>query len=431
MFILPFIFFSLLTYFLYKRQEGVTVAVYLSALYAITALCAAVTILCGFLGEETGILFDNSNAEFGFLPTLFYCALLAASIWPFTRFNTTKIRATELVCPWALDALGVLLIILSLINLYLVADSTLDILDGNFAELRQSVYDGEESAAQIKAMSIPGMYYIFPLNIITIFALPLAFYNITRHRCTWWFNGLLLFASLAKPIAAVQTADRTEIAFFGIMTMFTLVMFWREITLRTKITLGIIAAPIVAAMAIYVSAVTSDRFEKTYAGPAASAMQYIGQGYINFCYIWEHANSDYISTEREFPLYNRIFTGIVSDGDRRNVRSAEHGFFISVFPSFIGDILLDLTLPGLILWLLVYIVICNRFIPDTEDPDRPIYAADYLIVFMLGIIPAFGIFYYRFFSFQSTIMIMCIIAASFFSRYTFSFNAQEGEDTAD
>ena len=421
MFILPFIFFSLLTYFLYKRQEGVTVAVYLSALYAITALCAVVTILCGFLGEDSGILYDNSNAEFGLLPTVFYCALLAASIWPFTRFNTTKIRTTELVSPWALDALGVFLIILSLINLYLVADSTLDILNGNFAELRQAHYDGEESLAQIKAESLPLVSYLYLLNIITIFALPLAFYNITRRRCTWWFNGLLLFASLAQPIAAVQTADRTEIAFFGIMAMFTLVMFWREISLRTKIILGIIATPIVVAMAIYVSAVTSDRFEKTYAGPAASAMQYIGQGYINFCYIWEHANSDYISTEREFPLYNRIFTGIVSDGDRRNVRSAEHGFFISVFPTFIGDILLDLTLPGLIFWILAYIAICNRVIPDTEEQSA-IHAADYLTVFMLGVIPAFGVFYYRYFNFKSTLMIICIIIAVFLSKHTFSFS---------
>lgn len=428
MFLLPLIYFSLLSYYLYKRQEGFTVAVYISALYAITALCAVFTILNGYMGEDGGILFDNNNAEFGVVPTLLYCALLTATIWPFTRFNTTKIKHTELTNPLVLDIFGVGMILMLVLNIYLVADSTLDILNGDFAELRHSVYEGEESPAKLKAMSMPVIYYIYLFNAVTIFALPLAFYNITHHRCAWWFNGLLLLTSLSKPIAAVQTADRTEIAFWGIMAALTLVMFWREITLKVKITLVAASAPFIAAMAIYLSAVTTDRFDKSYAGPAAAAMQYVGQGYINFCYFWENAKSDFISTEREFPLCNRMLTGTVSDSDRRNVRSAEHGFFISVFPTFIGDVLLDLTLPGLILWLLVYIAICYRFIPNTEDLDTTIHAADYLVVFMLGIVPSFGIFYYRFFDFQSTIIILGVAIVTFISKHTFSLSDAEDEE---
>lgn len=428
MFLLPFIYFSLLTYYLYKKQEGVTVAVYMSALYAFTALCAIFTILGGYLGEDAGILYENYNAEFGLLPTVFYCGFITAAIWPFSRFNTTKIQTVELISPRILDIFGVFLILLSLLNLYLVADSTLDILDGNFAELRKAHYEGEESLAQIKAQSMPYVSYFYLLNVATIFALPLAFYNIAHHRCAWWFNGLLLFASLSQPIAGIQTADRTEAAFFAIMAVFTLILFWRKIRLRVKIILAIVSAPIIIAMTIYVSAVSTDRFEKSYAGPAAAAMQYIGQGYINFCYFWENAKSDYISTEREFPLLNRIFTGIVSDNERRGVRSAEQGFYISVFASFIGDVLLDLTLPGLILWLLVFIAVCYRFIPDTSDPETTIHAADYLTVFMLGIVPTFGIFYYRFYNFKNTLMILCVIIVIYLSKHTFSLS-DDNEDT--
>ena len=145
------------------------------------------------------------------------------------------------------------------------------------------------------------------------------------------------------------------------------------------------------------------------------------------CYFWENAKPDFISTEREFPLYNRLVSGIVSDSDRRNVRSAEQGFYISVFPSFIGDILLDLTLPGMILWIIAFIAICYALIPSTADPDTVIHASDYLIVFMLGIIPSFGIFYYRFFDFQSTIIIFSLIIIAYLSKHTFSLSAADDD----
>lgn len=435
MFLLPFIYFSFLTYYLYRKQEGFTISVYMSALYSFTSLCAIITILGGYLGEDGGILYENHNAEFGLLPTIFYCAIITATIWPFIRFNNRKIKNVELLNPIILDLFGVFMILMSLLNIYLVADSTLDILNGDFRELRQSVYEGEESAAFLKAQSMPYVSYIYLLNIITIFALPLAFYNITHHRCAWWFNGLLLFASLAQPIAGIQTADRTEIAFWGIMALFTIVMFWRKITTKVKVVLVVAATPFIAAMAIYLSAVTTDRFEKSYAGPAAAVMQYVGQGYINFCYFWDHAKSDYISSEREFPLYNRIFNGVVSDSERRNERSAEQGFYISVFPTFIGDIMLDLTLPGMIIWLLVFIAICYRFIPSTDESDDmgdkhplTIHAADYLTVFLLGIIPTFGIFYYRFYNYKSTLMILCVVIAIYLSKHTFTLSDDDNED---
>ena len=221
------------------------------------------------------------------------------------------------------------------------------------------------------------------------------------------------------------------------MALFTIVMFWRKITLKVKVILVVAAAPFIAAMALYLSAVTTDRFEKSYAGPTAAAMQYVGQGYINFCYFWEHAKSDYISTEREFPLFNRIFTGKVSDGERRNVRSAEQGFYISVFPTFIGDVMLDLTLPGMIIWVLAFIAICYRCIPSTNDSDdtgeehtTTIHAADYLTVFLLGIVPTFGIFYYRFFNYKSTLMILCVVIVIYLSKHTFTLFNDDNEDSS-
>ncbi len=432
MILLPFIYFSLLAFYLYRRQGGMTVAVYMAMLYAFTGLCALATTIGGYLGEDGGILYDNNNAEFGVIPTVLYCGIITATIMPFTRFNTARLEKTPvLVNGLVLDLLGVFIIAMSLLNLYLVADSTMDILTGDFAELRESHNSGEESLAQLKAQSMPYVSYIYLLNNVCVFGLPLSFYNFSQGRRPWWFNTLLLLASLSEPLAGIQSADRTEATFFGLMALFTLILFWHEVTTRFKVVLAIVSLPIVAAIAIYLAMVSNDRFEKTYGGPAISVMQYVGQGYINFCYFWDYAKSDYISTEREFPLYNRITTGTVSDGDRRNVRSAEQGFFISVFPTFIGDIMLDLTFPGMVLWIIVFIAICHRVIPDTSDPDTEVHASDYLVVFLLGIVPTFGIFYYRFYNFKSTLMIKLVIAVILLSRYAFSLSAPTDEDNSD
>lgn len=431
MFILPFIYFAFLSYYLYRRQEGMTISVYMSLLYAFTALCAVIDVLFEFLGEDGGILYDNANAEFGFIPTVVYCAVLTATIWPFTRFNTTCIKTVHLENPRVFDIFGVFIILLSLLNLYLVADSTMDILNGNFAEVRKSMEAGEESLAQIKAQSLPfGISYIYLLNVVTIFGLPLAFYNLSKKRMPWWFNALLLFASLSQPIAGIQTADRTESAFLGLMAVFTLILFWHKLGTKIKVALGLASLPVVIAVGVYVSMVSSDRFEKTYNGPAVSLMQYVGQNYINFCYFWENAKSDYTATEREFPLLNRIFTGVVNDGDRRNERSAEQSFFISVFPSFIGDLYIDLTFAGMLLWVLAYIALCYKCIPDTEDPDTEVQAADYLTVFLLGIIPTFGIFYYRFHTFKSTLMIIIVMIVIALSKYSFSSESSADENSS-
>ena len=90
--------------------------------------------------------------------------------------------------------------------------------------------------------------------------------------------------------------------------------------------------------------------------------------------------------------------------------------------------MLDLTLPGMLIWIIAFIAICYRLIPSTDDPDTTLHAGDYLIVFMLGIIPTFGIFYYRFFNFQSTIVVLSVLLVAYLSKHTFSLVEEEEDE---
>jgi hypothetical protein len=183
--------------------------------------------------------------------------------------------------------------------------------------------------------------------------------------------------------------------------------------------------PLTVIALIYLVAVSQARFEDREGGAETSAVQYAGQNYLNFCYFWEHANWDYVATEREFPLINHYVFNIDSDPKRRDDRSGQHGFFISVFASYAGDILLDLSPIGLILWSLAFFILACFLFKRAHQEE--ISVGDYLAFFVLSVIPIFGIFYYRYFTFPYTFML--ILVAIIYMTDKFNIVISKHEDT--
>lgn len=411
MFILPFIYFTLLTLFFWKKHEGFDVCVLMSSLYAVTSLFAAIIIMEDMLGDS-GILFDYADAKFDTLPTLVYCALLTISILPFSLIYSKDLNNIKPTYPGALISLSVFLIGIALLNLYLVADSTVEILSGDLSTVRQDHYQGIESPAEVKAESMPFIIrFIYQFRYSTILALPIMFYYVCFEKKPWWFNLALFFTSLTMPIAGMQAADRTEVIFFILMLTFCIVFFRKFLSKKFKRVMTLTGLPIVLALVFYFVAVSDARFseKKKDGGAFASALQYAGQGYLNFCFFWENAKPDLIATEREFPIINHFVFQIDSNPERRAERSGEHGFFISVFPSFIGDIMLDVSILGAIIYVMFFFVIVFLIIKRTKRDSLTF--GEMIFVFSLAAIPLFGIFYYRYFNYASafTLVISAII----------------------
>ena len=225
----------------------------------------------------------------------------------------------------------------------------------------------------------------------------------------WWCNGMLLFASLSAPIVGIQVADRTEIVFWGLMLLFCAIFFYRNLPSRSKWILSILSVPVLSAAFIYFLAVSQARFDGNdkSSSSAERAIQYAGQGYLNFCYFYENANTDYISAEREFPFIYHFALHKDSNADRREERSGEQGFFISVFPTFAGDILLDTGVMGLIVWVIIYFMLAMLLLRRAHRTEMDL--SEVLLIYLLAIIPIFGIFYYRLFTFQNSVTILATI----------------------
>ena len=414
MVLVPFIYFTILTLYWWKKHKGVDICVYMSALYAFTSLCATIIVFLGLI-DEGGILFDEMDIELNLIPTIVFIILLTLSILPFSLIYAKEIRTIQDYSPFFLNMLCWLLIGLSFLNLYLVADSTLDILGGDLEAVRAAHYEGILSPAQLKAEKMPAIFrYLYYLNTCTLLALPLFFYYIcTPNRKKWWFKLLLLFSSFSVPISGIQAADRTEIMFYFLMLIYCFVFFQKMISKRFWRYTFIFGTPIILLAIVYLAAVTQARFEDRGSGPLASATEYAGQGYLNFCFFWERQNTDEIATEREFPLINHVLLGIDSNPIRRDERSGKQGFFISVFPTFAGDLLLDLGFAGASIWVCYFFLIGMLIIKSAHR--EAFYVGEMLLIFVMAGIPLFGIFYYKYFSFPCTLTIiiaLCIYLLS-------------------
>lgn len=415
MYILPFLWFTFLTILLWRKHKGVDISVYMSALYALTSFLAIVIVAGDMLGEG-GILFYNEDAEFGLVPTVIYCVFLTMSIVPFHLVYIREVKEITCNAPILLDAVSLFLIVESFVNLYLVADSTLDILSGDLAAIRSSVYAGDETPAQMKAET---MGYLFRLltyfNVSTLLCLPILGFNLCFRQKPWWWNLLLFFASLSLPIAGIQSADRTDFVFWGLMLLYCFVFFWPHSSSRLRRIVILSLSPIVVLGVVYVTAVSQSRFENQNGGAAGRNVQYAGQGYVNFCFFWKYANYDELALERIFPAYSHFVKKVDSNAKRREERSGRQGFFISVFATFIGDLMLDTSPVGMMIWVICFTLFGLLLVRSSH---RTLYdVSEVLLLFVMACIPLFGIFYYRFSAFFYSIMLMLALLLYFNSKY--------------
>ncbi|MBO4906998.1 MAG: oligosaccharide repeat unit polymerase [Bacteroidaceae bacterium] len=402
MILVPFLYFTGLTFFWWKKHQGMDICVYMSALYAFISLCAVIIVTFDLLAEA-GILFDRYDYEIGVVPTLLYCLLLTLGMLPFSFIYRNDIQTVKRSDSWILDATCWLLFFVFLLNVYLIIDSTAEILAGDLSNVRQDHYNGIQSPAEIKAESLP--IYIrlfFWFNTSTCLALPLFFYYSCFTNRSWWFKLMVFCTSLSMPLSGLQVADRTEFTLFGMMFIYCLIFFWKFLSKRFKYGIMAVGTPMIGLIITYLVAVTQARFsenskddEKAY----ASVVQYAGQSFLNFCYFWENGRFEYISPEREFPMTWHLLFHVDSNADRRAVREAEQGFFMSVFATYIGDVMLDLSPVGVIVWSIGFVLICLLLIRYSH---REVYdMGDVLAIFMLAVVPIFGVFYYRYYSYMS------------------------------
>ena len=396
MYLLPFLYFAGLTYYFWQKNKTFDLAVYISTLFTITSFCGVIMVLGDFMMEESGVLFNGWEPNFGVVPTFLYCALITLTIIPFSFVRVEKLKTISNLHRYIILSFALFIILQGIVVLYLIGDSIMDLLNGDFKYLKDAAYGGEISPADVKMLTMPLPIQLLYLTcFMTLLGIPLFFYYACVEKKSLWLCVPLLLVSVSPILRGVLSADRTEIIHYGLMFLFSIVLFQKFITKKIRSFLFYISVPVVSLSVIYILAVSASRFEDSEEGTHGSMIEYAGQSYVNFCYVYENHNPDLFYVEREIPLIS-YFVFNSQYVDTKDERSAKEGFFIGIFVSHIGSWFLDVGLVGCIFLSVAFFILCCLLIKRYNRTELDI--AEVFMIFILGAVPTFGIFYYRYYS---------------------------------
>lgn len=424
----PLAYFAGLTYYFWQKHRTYDVATYMSTLYTITSLCSVLMIMGGFLNQQGGgVLVDGYEPELGIIPTVLYCGLITLTILPFSFIRPEKLENISNVHRYVLYAFTLFIVVQGLIMYYLVGDSISDLLNGDFKFLKDSHYSGNISPADAKMLTMPmPVQFLYLLSFTTLLALPLFFYYTCVEGRSLWLTTPFLAVSISPILRGVLMADRTEIIYYGLMFFFCLVFFQRFITRRVRNFMLVASLPVLAVGLTYIVAVSVSRFENEDEGASGSMLEYAGQSYVNFCYFYDNHNPELYYVEREFPIIS-YFVFKNQYVDTKDERTAKEGFFVGVFATHIGSWMLDTGVIGAVLISIFFALLCCLIIKRYDRREFDI--ADVLMLFVLGSVPTFGIFYYRYYSIATAFVSVAAITLYACSRFIIVWKKDEPEET--
>ena len=428
MYIVPFLYFSALTYYFWQKHKAFDVAVYISLLFTVTSFFCVVMVLGGFT-EGSGVLIDGWEVEVGIIPTFLYCSLVTLTILPFSLLRPERFHTIGNVHRFVIFAFALFIILQGAVVFYLVGGSIQDLLNGDFKFLKDSIYDGDVTPADAKMMTMPlpiQMMYLF--CSMTLLGIPLFFYYSCVEKRSLWLTTPLLLVSTSPVLRAVLGADRTEIIHYGLMFLFSVVLFQKFIGRKVRNFLLTASVPVILVGSIYIFAVSASRFDESDEGTHGSLIEYAGQSFLNFCYIYDNHNPDLYYFEREFPLTSYLVFD-TQYTDTKEERTAKEGFFVGVFASHIGSWFLDGGIIGSIIIAAMFAILCCFVIRQYDRTEFDI--AEVFMLFILGAVPTFGIFYYRYYSIATAFVYVAAILLYLFSKIDIVWGEDsEAEETA-
>lgn len=422
MYFVPFIYFSALTYYFWQKNRAYDLATYMSTLFSITSLCCIIMVLGNHM-SGSGVLVDGWEPNFGVIPTILYCALITITIFPFSFINIKQVEHIGNIHRIFLYVFTGFILIQGLTIFLLTGNFLSTLLQGDFKYIKDAGYAGDITPADAMMMTMPLPIQMMYLTCtITLLGIPLFFYYTGVEKKSLWKTAPILAVSISPVLRGILSADRTEIIHYGLMFLFSLVFFQRFITKGMKKFLLLTTIPTLAIGIVYIIAVSTSRFENTEEGASGSMLEYAGQSYVNFCYFYDYHDRELYYIEREFPMTSYfIFKDQYTD--TKEERSAKEGFFIGVFASHVGSWFLDTGAIGSLLICIVFAVICCLVIKRYNRTEFDI--ADVIMIFTLGAVPTFGIFYYRYYSIATAFVYVAAGILYLFSKYIFVWEKEQ------
>lgn len=396
---LPLIFFSLIFVYIYVRR-GIDASAYVVFLYVVSS----------FFGIIYYEQFASSIAQSSctFASTIIYCSLIALSIYPIYRFDTNSLQQIKIPSIRIINWLIYLYFGIFVLLIYAYREDVLfRLLYGDFAELRADVHQGLNKVTQYGG--VLGFALLFANILATMSYIMIPVFFITRSfiRRSWWFSAMAILGSLPAVVEGVLGIDRSKAFYWVVIFGFSIVVFWKHLQKKARKTVVLVAVVLLGAVAFYLSAVTVGRFEDTADGTEGGVISYAGQSYVNFCYFFEnYDNGETFSTRYLFPATHfwllGDYDGSVPLQQEMTLRTRME---CGVFYTFLGNFIVDNNQIGPFVFMVVYLLL---FAINVKNNKR-VTIGEFLMWFVLALIPTCGIISYLYTSPYTTLSIIAIL----------------------
>lgn len=368
---IPFIYFTILSLLIYRRNRDIDLALITSLVYATSGFFA-------ILNDMFDLRYkDLINYEISIEATIAYCGLLTLCLLPLifnSHLKISNIRPMSNVR--LLRFLAWFAFFWFVITIWFSRQSIINVLTGDMQQLRTDAYDGFGQELWFKGL--PGPLRFLCGVISSFFGCPwtlifLAFFSQFIQKLPKRYFLLFLIASLMGPIEGIIGADRSKTAYwimsFGAMYILFLPKI-NSIERKKIVSFGVL---IIGTLSLYLAAMTISRFgERDYGdvgGSEGGLISYMGQSFVTFCFYFDNYQSPFINLGIIFPFTSYQIFGIPSGGvviqhQMTNIT----GLWTGVFYTFIGHIIVGAGKTVAIIYCLVYTIassitsktICNR-----------------------------------------------------------------------
>lgn len=376
----PAIYFFILFLYVYNRN-GFDIGCCIIGIYLFTGICSI------FVYQNDP---EYCTKDPTLIPTIIYCSMITLVSWPFIQFNSNRPRRIQKLNITAFKILSWCFIVSFFFSLVLFKNDLIVRLKmgDNIGTLRGT----DIGTAQAKLGSILRFVSTIAVSICSVssVAVILFFHSVTFLKNSWIFNSLLLLSSTGCIIAGILNIDRSITFYWIINFIFIFVLYRQYLSKHTKKVIYIFGAFALWLMGAYLVMMTFSRFGDN---ALDSVLSYMGQNYLNFCWFWDNYNPPVINWGILCPVISHFFIdwGYPVDASTFGFFVSDQvGYFVNLFYTFMGTIMLYLGQWAVVPFCILFTVIARKVIPlkSTLGIQNLVY------IFILAIVPYDGVILY-------------------------------------
>lgn len=381
---ITFAYFLFAFIYIVKRR-GIDVSACIMGIYMVTSFF-------NIIAYKTDIEYMSKTPTL--IPTIVYCSMITLVTYPFYKFNSNKIRDIGNVNMKVFNVLSWTLIIAFVFAIILFReDIMIRLAMGDEIGYLRGQANRDLGTAQANLSSpLRALSSVF-MTVLSMSAVSfiLFFYSITFLNKKWYFNLLLFVSSLGCVVTSIIGIDRSVTFYWIIDFIFIYILMRPYMSTKIKRISTIMSSVVISAGAAYLIMMTTSRFgdDSTY-----SLINYMGQNYLNFCWFWDNYDAPILNFGMFFPITSHFLNidwgapvGAVNFGW---FVESKVGYFVNLFYTFMGTVMLYLGQWAVIPFCLLYYRITDSFVNNTNKDG----VQSFIRLFIFAIVPYCGVILY-------------------------------------